>query len=49
LLIDGFKPIITILIAYGFTFIKINNPNYQNLFKDAYLYFNGLAAIVGHC
>lgn len=46
---DGFKPIITVLIAYGFTFIKISNPDYQDLFSGAYVYCSGLAAIVGHC
>lgn len=49
LLLDGIKPIITVLIAYGFTFIKISNPDYQDLFKESYIYFSGLAAIIGHC
>lgn len=49
LLLDGFKPIITVLISYAFTFIKISNPDYQNLFQGAYIYFSGLAAIIGHC
>lgn len=48
-LVDGFKPIITVLIAWGFTFIKISNPDYQNLFSESYVYFSGLAAIIGHC
>ncbi|MDQ7983277.1 MAG: glycerol-3-phosphate 1-O-acyltransferase PlsY [Spiroplasma sp.] len=49
LLLDGFKPIITILIAWGLTFIPINNSDWQYLFSDAYVYFAGLAAIIGHC
>lgn len=49
LLLDGIKPIITVLIAYGFTFIKIANPDYQTMFKASYIYFSGLAAIIGHC
>ncbi|MGL5268452.1 MAG: glycerol-3-phosphate 1-O-acyltransferase PlsY [Spiroplasma sp.] len=49
LLADGFKPIITVLIAYSFTFIKISNPEYKNLFQESYIYFSGLAAIIGHC
>lgn len=48
-LIDGFKPTITVLIAWSFTFIKISNPDFQNLFKESYIYFSGLAAIIGHC
>lgn len=47
--IDGFKPIIAVLIAWGFTFIKISNPDYQDLFAESYIYFAGLAAIIGHC
>lgn len=49
LLTDGFKPIISVLIAFGFTFIKITNPNYQDLFAKSYIYCSGLAAIIGHC
>ncbi|MBE4704016.1 glycerol-3-phosphate 1-O-acyltransferase PlsY [Spiroplasma platyhelix] len=47
--IDGFKPIITVLIAWGFTFITIANPDYHNLFSESYIYFSGLAAVIGHC
>ncbi|WP_342252968.1 glycerol-3-phosphate 1-O-acyltransferase PlsY [Spiroplasma endosymbiont of Zeiraphera isertana] len=49
LIIDGFKPAIPILIAYGLTFIDITNPNYETMFKQAYIYPTGLAAIIGHC
>lgn len=49
LVIDGFKPAIPILIAYGLTFINITNVNYQLMFKAAYIYPTGLAAVVGHC
>lgn len=48
-LVDGFKPTITVLIAWSFTFITISNPDFHDLFKGAYIYFSGLAAIVGHC
>lgn len=47
--VDGFKPIIAVLIAWSFTFIKISNPDYHDLFAESYLYFSGLAAIIGHC
>lgn len=49
LIIDGFKPTIAILIVYGLTFINISNPNYQAMFKQAYIYPTGLAAVIGHC
>lgn len=48
-LVDGFKPTITVLIAWSLTFITISNPDFHDLFKGAYIYFSGLAAIVGHC
>lgn len=49
LLIDGLKPIIAVLIAFGFTFINITNPKFSNLFSQSYVYFSGLAVLVGHC
>lgn len=48
-LVDGFKPTITVLIAWSLTFITISNPDFHDLFKGAYIYFSGLAAIIGHC
>lgn len=49
LILDGIKPTIPILIAYGLTFINITNPNYQLMFSQAYIYPTGLAAVIGHC
>lgn len=49
LILDGIKPTIPILIAYGLTFINITNPNFHSMFSQAYIYPSGLAAIIGHC
>lgn len=49
LIIDGFKPVIPILIVYGLTFININNANFETMFSQAYIYPTGLAAVIGHC
>lgn len=46
---DSFKPMIAVLIAWSFTFINISDPNYHDMFKKAFIYFSGLAAIIGHC
>ncbi len=49
LILDGIKPTIAILIAYGLTFINITNANYQLMFSQAYIYPTGLTAVIGHC
>lgn len=49
LLLDSFKPIISVLIAYGLTYIPINNSKFHDMFIKSYIYLAGLAAIIGHC
>lgn len=49
LFVDGFKPMIAVLVAWGLTFIPIANAKWTHLFNDAFVYYAAFGSIIGHC